>query len=109
MIYADASGPVLHPRVKRRLAALCALILAAWLFEFATHLHVPDTGGAPQHIEHACAFCAAFCAGTGPPESTPQLPLAQPARVGHDLSLIPPSLIRLAAYRSRAPPSLDLA
>jgi hypothetical protein len=106
---AASKNDVVSPRGNAWLAALCALVLVAWLFEFATHLHVPDrTDGAPHHIQHACTFCATFAVGAGPSDSALHVHFVAPTVARRDGRVVPPATIRIAAYRSRGPPSVDL-
>jgi hypothetical protein len=109
------SGDIASPfssglRTKRRLAVLLAVVLAAWLFEFATHIHAPETSDVtPHHVQHVCTFCATLAAGAGPSGFAVHLPFPQVAFVQCFFASIPPSVVRIAAYRSRAPPSIALA
>jgi hypothetical protein len=82
-------------------------ILCLWLLAFAVHVHAPgEDMHAGTDIVHMCGFCASLAVGAGAPDM-PRMP----ALAGGSLRLIPapdakgPADLRLASYRSRAPPA----
>jgi len=102
---ARRSGAVQQWTFRQWVAAITVIALLAWLFEFATHLHVPaHEKSAEAATSHLCGFCASFQGGAGPTANTLHITPASAATVttvvSDSIHLAP---VRLA-YRSRAPP-----
>ena len=96
---------MLQARLRRWLVGAAFIALAAWLFEFSTHIHLPAAAdaGSPG-AAHLCGYCAAMQAGAGTVSIGVRI---EPASRGYfaiprrDLS---GTSTAPASYRSRAPP-----
>jgi hypothetical protein len=97
----------LNRRGRRRAGGALFAILCLWLLAFAIHVHAPgEDMHAGTETAYVCGFCASLAVGAGAADM-PRM--AAPA--GRSLRLNPPpdardpGSIRLASYRSRAPPA----
>lgn len=101
----DRKHPVLRDRRPRNWAAMIAVVaLAAWLIEFATHLHIGDDVQASSQVSHYCGICAAFQAGASVPDVPPVVPKLRPTFAAVPIFLPAPRSHEAHSYRSRAPP-----
>lgn len=97
--------PVLRERRLINWAAVVAVVaLAAWLVEFATHLHIPDEVQASSQVSHYCDLCAAFQAGASVSNAPPVVPKLRPTFAAVSGFLPAPRPQSAHSYRSRAPP-----
>jgi hypothetical protein len=80
--------------------------MVVWLFEFATHLHIPSEQAAQSgsHVTHVCGYCASFPGGAGAVSALPRFAPAGAQRVAANLvESIYPATSR-HDYFSRGPP-----
>jgi hypothetical protein len=96
----------LRGRLRRWLIGATVVALAAWLFEFSTHIHLAEEADdvGSSSVAHLCVYCAAMQMGAGPVSTVLHI---APATRGHleapedqSFSASRPT----AFYRSRAPP-----
>jgi hypothetical protein len=106
MSRSNAHSLWLRGRLKNWVIGAAVVALAAWLFEFSTHLHLADADdiGSPN-AAHVCAYCAALQLGAGPVSVTTHIALAPPGHVEPAADQPFPSSSAPTPYRSRAPPT----
>jgi hypothetical protein len=92
--------------LKKWVMGAVIVALAAWLFQFSTHIHLPDADdlGSPS-TAHACVYCAALQLGAGPVSLTARIVPAAAARPEPESVQTFLSSSASTPYRSRAPPS----
>jgi hypothetical protein len=95
--------PLLTRRRRSRLAIAAILVLALWLFEFATHIHQPEEHGRGHHAAHACAYCAGL-QPAAPATFLLHVPRPAVAWIAPDVPVSGAPSFPTRAYLSRAPP-----
>lgn len=104
MSLANAHPATLQARLRRLLVGAAFIALAAWLFEFSTHIHLAaDDVGSPG-AAHLCGYCAAMQAGAGPVSTGVRVEPASRGYFAIPRRDLPGTSAAPASYRSRAPP-----
>jgi hypothetical protein len=99
-------SPSFRGRFGRVLAHVLALVVLAWAFELAIHVHSADSHGtATSQASHLCQLCAGSQAGVAPALAVMPVALGLPSQAEaletHSVLLTGAS----SAYQSRAPPT----
>lgn len=81
-----------------------SLLLALWMFAFASHIHAPDEHGTPQKSAQHCGFCLSLPGAAAAPAEV-SLPPPR-ARFSRPVARATASITSefFAYYQSRAPP-----
>lgn len=97
---------LLHSRLRKWVIGAAVVALAAWLFEFSTHLHFADAddAGAPS-AAHLCGYCAAMQVGAGPVAVVVHFIAPSTAHVEPKVDESFSSASSPTPYLSRAPPA----
>lgn len=102
------SSNLLPPRLQRRLSVVLSMVVCLWMLAAATHYHAPlDDPGSHHSAKELCGFCASLPAGGAAPSVSTFVPsaLCRYVPASAEITLAIPS-IRVASYRSRAPPAV---
>jgi hypothetical protein len=93
--------------LKKWVIGAVVIALAAWLIQFSTHIHLPDSEEdlGSTSSAHVCVYCAALQPGAGPASVT--VHIAPAAAAGPSPEPVQTFLPSSAStpYRSRAPPA----